>query len=79
VFLKLSVLFAAWKSTCLYAVLLAFGVGEFSQDIREESQFVAADVFYIGIAASLRLLQQRRGFLAQKAARVSFVVRGQNC
>ena len=48
VFLKLSVLFAAWKSSLvLYAVLLAFGVGEFSQEIQKERQFVTADVYYI--------------------------------
>ncbi len=48
--LKLCMLFAAWKSSLvLYAILLAFGVGDFSQEIRKESQFVTADVYYIGI------------------------------
>ncbi len=37
VFLKLSVLFTAWKSSLvLYAALLALGVGEFSQEIYSE-------------------------------------------
>ena len=82
VFLKLSVLFTAWKSSLvLYAALLALGEGEFSQEIRKERQFVTADVYYIGIiiAASLmftRLLQQSRGFLAKKRGTHEFCRQG---